>query len=374
VTALIGVLGGGQLGRMMAQSAADLDLAFRFLDPSPEACAAPLGEHIRAGYDDPDAVARFIEGLGAATYEFENIPAETTRAVAAKVPLRPSAKSIELTQDRLVEKNFIADTGASPAPFRNVESEADLDSALAELGRPAVLKTRRFGYDGKGQTLIKEDSPLDDARALARSAPCVLEGFIDFTRELSVVVVRTTAGETITYPVTENTHAAGILRVSTAPAAGRTDDAARIATDIAAALDHVGALCVELFDTPAGLLVNEIAPRVHNSGHWTIDATNASQFENHVRAVADLPLAGHAQTAPALMLNLIGDLPGADAVRALDPAAHYHDYAKAPRPGRKVGHITLVGNDLADRAERLADLPGVDPESARSAARRLRVS
>ena len=378
MSAALGVLGGGQLGRMMAQAAARLDTRFRFWDPSEDACAAPFGEHLRAPYDDPDAARRFCEGLDAATYEFENIPADTARAIAERVPLRPSARSIELTQDRLTEKNFLRDAGATPAPFAPVASAVELDAALASLGRPAVLKTRRFGYDGKGQAVIRRDADLPAARQLATSAPCVLESFIDFTRELSVVAVRTTTGDVATYPVTENIHAGGILRASIAPAAGRprpdADGATDIAVRIAEALDHVGALCVELFDTPAGLLVNEIAPRVHNSGHWTIDATPCSQFENHVRAVLGMELGDASATAPAVMLNLIGDLPGQDDVAAIDPDARLHLYGKAPRPGRKVGHITLVGDRLAERAQRLADLPGVHAPSVSSAAERLRLN
>ncbi len=374
MSARIGVLGGGQLGRMMAQAAAHLDIRFRFWDPSPDACAAPFGEHLRAPYDDPDAAKRFCEGLDAATYEFENIPAETARAIAQRVPLRPSARSIELTQDRLTEKNFLQEAGAPPAPYAPVASDAELDVALARLGRPAVLKTRRFGYDGKGQTVIRSDTDLPAARELAASAPCVLESFIGFTRELSVVAVRTQTGHVATYPVTENIHADGILRASLAPAAGRPPAAADIAVRICEALDHVGALCVELFDTPAGLLVNEIAPRVHNSAHWTIDATPASQFENHARAVVGMELGDTGATTPAVMLNLIGALPDATAVSAIDPDARLHLYDKAPRPGRKVGHLTLVGDRLAERVERFADLPGVHAPSAARAAERLRVS
>lgn len=371
---VLGVLGGGQLGRMMAQAAAPLGVDFRFWDPAADACAAPFGDHLIAPFDHPDAVEPFCNGLSAATYEFENIPPDTVAEIARRVPLRPSARSIELTQDRFTEKQFIGDAGATPAPFRNVESPDALDDALAELARPAVLKTRRFGYDGKGQTLIRDDADLDAARDLASSAPCVLEAFIDFSRELSVVVVRTSAGESRTYPAMENIHAGGILRTSTAPAEAPPAEAARTAVDIANALNHVGALCVEFFDTPSGLLVNEIAPRVHNSGHWTIDATPCSQFENHARAALDMPLGETEATAPAVMLNLIAEYPSESDVHAIDPDARVHLYGKEPRPGRKVGHITLVADNLAERAQRLADLPGVHRDATLAAAARLRLS
>lgn len=374
MTPILGVLGGGQLGRMMAQAAAHHAVTFRFWDPNPTACAAPFGDHVIAAFDHPDAIDPFCANLDAATYEFENIPPDTVAEIAQRVPLRPSARSIELTQDRYTEKQFIRDAGAAPAPFLNVESPDALDDALAELGRPAVLKTRRFGYDGKGQTVIRDNADLAAARDLAASAPCVLEAFIDFTRELSVVAVRATSGETRTYPVTENIHASGILRASIAPAQSPPPDAEATAVRIAEALGHVGALCVEFFDTPTGLLVNEIAPRVHNSGHWTIDATHCSQFENHVRAALDMPLGETHATAPALMLNLISEHPSEADIHAIDPDAHVHLYGKEPRTGRKVGHITLVGDDLAHRTESLADLPGVYRESALAAAARMRVS
>ncbi len=375
MTALVGVLGGGQLGRMLAQAAAPLGIRCRVLDPSPNACAARFAEHIQGDYDDPDALAHFCDGIDFATYEFENVPAETTRAVAERVPLRPGARSIELTQDRLVEKNFLIECGATPAPFAEVSSAAELDASLEQLGRPAVLKTRRFGYDGKGQILIRQGDDLAEARQLAETKPCVLEAFVDFTRELSVVVARADTGESVAYPPTENIHAGGILRVSIAPARrGRTSSSVRTAVAVADAINHVGALCVELFDTPDGLLVNEIAPRVHNSGHWTIDATACSQFENHMRAVVGMELGEPTQTAPAIMLNLIGAVPEMSAVTALDADAKLHLYDKAPKAGRKVGHLTLVGDDLAERVERLAEVPGVHAESARLAAERLRVS
>jgi len=370
----LGVLGGGQLGMMIARAAAPLGITCRFLDPKHAPCAARFGEHVRGDYADPAAVERFCDGLDAATYEFENVPADAARLVADRVPLRPSVRSLEATQDRAAEKRFIESCGAAVAPWAPVDGPGDLERALGAIGRPAVLKTRRLGYDGKGQTVVREEEGLGAAREIAAGAPCVLEGFVPFTREVSVVLTRGADGAVAAHPPAENLHAGGILRASIAPAAG-AEGAVPIAERLAAALDHVGAFAVEFFDAPGGLLVNEIAPRVHNSGHWTIDGAGASQFENHARAVLGLPLGDPGAASHALMLNLIGEAPPEPVILELDPDARVHLYGKGPRPGRKIGHVTLVGEPvgLAERAERLASLAGVHGPSAREAARRLAV-
>jgi len=370
----LGVLGGGQLGMMIARAASPLGVTCRFLDPKASPCAARFGEHLRGDYDDPAAIERFCDGLDAATYEFENVPAPSARLVADRLPLRPGVRSLEATQDRLTEKRFIESCGAAVAPYEPVDGPDDLERALGVVGRPAVLKTRRMGYDGKGQSVIRDESGLDAAREIAAGAPCVLEGFVPFTREVSVVLTRAVGGTVAAHPPAENLHAGGILRASIAPALG-AEAAVPIAARLAAELGHVGAFAVEFFDAPGGLLVNEIAPRVHNSGHWTLDAAHASQFENHARAVAGMPLGDPAATATAVMLNFIGESPPEDVIREIDPEAGVHLYGKSPRPGRKVGHVTLAGEaaELPDRVRRLAGLAGVHAASAREAAERVAV-
>jgi 5-(carboxyamino)imidazole ribonucleotide synthase len=376
----LGVLGGGQLGRMLALAGAPLGISCRFLDPKEQPCAAAYGEHVRAAYDDETAIERFCDGLDAVTYEFENVPAESAGLIARRLPLRPGVGSLEMTQDRAIEKAFVRDSAGRTAPYAEVEGPDGLEVALKGIGRPAVLKTRRFGYDGKGQCVIRDGDDLAEARRIAADRPCVLEGFVSFTRELSIVTARAKSGETASLPVVENIHRGGILRATVAPAPERDGVAAeadRIGRKIAESLGHVGALCVELFETPEGLIVNEIAPRVHNSGHWSIDGARTSQFENHLRAVVGWPLGPPESLAPSVMLNLVGDAPSAEEILSIDPEARVHLYGKSPKPDRKVGHVTLLDLDrgsLARRVRAMADLPGVDRESALAAAERAGVS
>lgn len=358
---LIGVIGGGQLGRMLAAAGAPLGIKVRVLDPSPDACAAAFAEHVCAAYDNPAALDRWVVGLDAATYEFENIPLGVARAVAERVPLFPGVRALELTQDRLTEKEFIRDSGAQLPAFAPVEAGHSAERASAEVGLPAVLKSRRMGYDGKGQRVIRSAEEAGELLA----EPGVLEAFVPFVRELSVVLVRTIGGETDAYPVAENVHHGGVLRLTRVPAtcsAERASEAVRTAERLAEAMGHVGVMCVEFFETKEGLLVNEIAPRVHNSGHWTIEGAVCSQFENHLRAVLGLPTGPTVARGACAMLNLIGQAPSAGAVYAVDPAAAVHLYGKEPRPGRKLGHLTLIDDDasrLDARVAALAGLPGV---------------
>ena len=329
---------------MLARAGDPLGIRCRFLDPSPEAPAARVGELVRGEYDDPDALDRFAAGLGLVTYEFENVPVDTAQRLAARVPVLPPPRALEVAQDRLTEKRFLESVGIPVPPWRAVSSRAELAKASAELGFPAVLKTRRLGYDGKGQQLIEE--PVDVERAWARlgGVPLVLEGFVRFDRELSILAVRGRDGSAACYPLVENLHAGGILRRSLAPAPGvtpalqgRAEEHTRRVLD---ALGYVGVLAIELFQVGDRLLANEMAPRVHNSGHWTIEGAETSQFENHLRAVAGLPLGSTAARGASAMLNLVGALPDAAAVLAV-PGAHLHLYGKAPRAGRKLGHVTL---------------------------------
>jgi 5-(carboxyamino)imidazole ribonucleotide synthase len=355
---LIGILGAGQLGRMLALAGYPLGLRFRVLDPTPDSPAGQLAEQIVAPYDDDVALARLADDAALVTYEFENVPVEAARALERFAPVFPPPAALETAQDRLVEKTFFQRLGIATPPFAAVDTRADLDAALARIGLPAVLKTRRLGYDGKGQLVIRSAAEIEPAWQSLGGQALILERFVAFTRELSLLAVRGRDGATACYPLVENEHRDGILRRSLAPAPDSAtlqpqaeEDAGRILD----ALGYVGVLAVELFEVGGALLANEIAPRVHNSGHWTIEGAATSQFENHLRAVCGLPLGATAMRGHAAMLNLIGQTPDpADVLRV--PEAHLHRYGKAPRPGRKLGHITVCADDAQILAERLAAL------------------
>jgi 5-(carboxyamino)imidazole ribonucleotide synthase len=358
----IGVLGGGQLGRMLALDGYRLGLGFRFLDPSPSACAGQVGELLVGDLTDASLLDRFAEGLDVVTYEWENVPAEAARQLAQRLPVYPSVEALETAQDRLVEKSFFRKLGIATPPFAPISSESDLAPALAVTGTPAVLKTRREGYDGKGQRVVRSAAELSEAWRSLEGAPSVLEGFVDFTRELSTVAVRARDGATAYYPLVENRHAEGILRTTKAPAPRLTQalqaEGEEIASRVLGALDYVGVLAVELFEHEGRLLANEMACRVHNSGHWSIEGAATSQFENHVRAVAGLPLGSTEAVRPAAMVNLIGELPDLREVLA-QPGTNLHLYGKSPRPGRKLGHVTVLGKDEDELAARLDRLERV---------------
>ncbi|MFN0071345.1 MAG: 5-(carboxyamino)imidazole ribonucleotide synthase [Chloroflexota bacterium] len=353
----VGVLGGGQLGRMLALAGLPLGLQFRFLDPEPSACAADIGELVVGNYEDTSTVDAFLRGVDCVTYEFENVPVDVARYVANRVPLYPSPRSLEVAQDRLAEKTLFQSLGIATAGFKPVDQRSELDAALGEIGVPAILKTRRLGYDGKGQMQIRTLDEADQAWAELGGQPLILEERVVFARELSILVARGLDGKTAFYPLTENHHRDGILRLSLAPAPGITLDLQNIASRIGHAvlreLDHVGMLAIELFQVPGGLMANEIAPRVHNSGHWTIEGSVTSQFENHLRAVLGLPLGDITTIGRSAMLNFIGAAP-ATADLASVSGAHLHLYRKTPRPGRKVGHVTLVGTDEAGMMPKMA--------------------
>jgi 5-(carboxyamino)imidazole ribonucleotide synthase len=347
--ATIGILGGGQLGRMLALAAAKLGLKCHIFCPDPQSPAFEVVRRVTlADYSDESALDRFAREVDVVTYEFENVPAFAATFLAARVPVLPQASVLARTQDRLHEKAFIAELGIAQAPFAPVDSRADLDSALARIGRPAVLKTRRFGYDGKGQAMIADDADLDEAWSALGEQPSILEAFVGFEREISVIAARGRDGRVECFDVTENEHRNHILKVSRAPADVSVAVAATardIATVIARAFDYVGVLAVEMFvvgdDARATVLVNEIAPRVHNSGHWTLDACSVSQFEQHIRAVAGWPLAKPERRGRVEMVNLIGSEVD-DYMRWLTTdGASVHLYGKtAMREGRKMGHVT----------------------------------
>jgi 5-(carboxyamino)imidazole ribonucleotide synthase len=345
--AVIGILGGGQLGRMLSVAAARLGFKTCIFEPAGDCPASHVANfHFRAGYDDANALRRFAEAVDVITYEFENIPTEALDMLEALRPVRPGRAALAASQDRLVEKRFLRDLGLATAPFAPVHTAVDLEAALAALGTPAILKTTRLGYDGKGQARIDEPGDADAALASMAGAPAVLEGFVDFEREVSVIAARGLDGAVAAFDPGENVHEGGILRRTTVPARltpALRSDAVLIAARILNALDYVGVLGVELFVTRGGLIVNEIAPRVHNSGHWTQNACTVDQFEQHVRAIAGWPLGDGGRFADAEMTNLIGDdvagIP--DLARAPDTALHLYGKAEA-RAGRKMGHVNRI--------------------------------
>lgn len=362
----IGILGAGQLGRMLALAGYPLGLRFRLLDPAADASAGQLAEHQPGGYDDAATLEQFAAGLDVVTYEFENVPVAAARALAEHVPVFPPPAALEAAQDRLTEKTFFQNLGIATPPFAPVDTRADLAAAIAQIGLPAVLKTRRLGYDGKGQQVLRAPADAEAAWNALGGAPLILEGFVPFVRELSILAARGRDGQVACFPLVENHHRGGILRLSLAPAPGLTPALQAAAEGIAhAALDalgYVGLLAIELFEVddrrpttddeaPAcggqsSLLVNEMAPRVHNSGHWSIEGAETSQFEQHLRAVLGLPLGPTAVRGAAAMVNLIGGWPEPAAVLAV-PGAHLHLYGKAPRRARKVGHITVRADSPA---------------------------
>jgi 5-(carboxyamino)imidazole ribonucleotide synthase len=346
--ATIGILGGGQLGRMLALAAARLGFKCHVFSPNPDSPAFDVVHRVTcADYTDTEALDRFADAVDLVTYEFENVPAETATFLAARVPVLPDPQVLATTQDRLVEKNFVTALGIRTAPFASVDAPTELKAAIERIGRPAVLKTRRFGYDGKGQATIRDGSDPQLAWREVGGQPCILEAFVPFAREVSVVAARGQDGTVECFDVTENEHRDHILKVSRVPAAlaeAGANDARRIAEMIARKFSYVGVLAVEMFVLRDGdLLVNEIAPRVHNSGHWTIDGASVSQFEQHIRAVAGWPLVRPIRHGRAEMTNLIGS-EVEDYRRWLTiPGAAVHLYGKTVvRPGRKMGHVTRV--------------------------------
>lgn len=352
LTGALGIMGAGQLGRMMGLAAADLGIECRFVDTLSLAPASRIGRVTPAEWTDHHALRAWAAGLDRITWEFENIPLAAVEALGKSVQVLPHPRALEVSQDRLLEKQFLASHGMATAPFRPIATAEEIADAVADLGFPAIVKTRRLGYDGRGQVLVA--SPSDLAMALthfraaeATSGGCIVEGWVEFRRELSAIAVRSASGEIRHYPLVENCHRDGILRETRAPAphADRVRETAETWIERAlTALNYVGVLALELFDTSEGLVANEMAPRVHNSGHWTIDGAVTSQFENHVRAVMDLPLGDTSARGHSLMINLIGAVPAVDGLLTI-PGAHLHLYDKAPRPGRKLGHLTICGSD-----------------------------
>jgi 5-(carboxyamino)imidazole ribonucleotide synthase len=349
--ATIGILGGGQLGRMLALAAARLGFKCHIFAPNPDSPAFDVAHRVtRAEYTDTDALDGFAADVAVVSYEFENVPAETATFLAARVPVLPDPQVLATTQDRLSEKSFVAALGIGTTPYAAVAAPAELAAALDQIGRPAVLKTRRFGYDGKGQTTINNGATLETAWREVGGQPSILEAFVPFAREVSVVAARGHDGTVECFDVTENEHRDHILKTSRVPAAisaNTAEEARRIAETIAQKFGYVGVLAVEMFVLrDGGLLVNEIAPRVHNSGHWTLDGASVSQFEQHIRAVAGWPLAKPLRRGRVEMINLIGNEIEDYRSWLTVPGAAVHVYGKAAvRPGRKMGHVTRVFAD-----------------------------
>jgi 5-(carboxyamino)imidazole ribonucleotide synthase len=344
----VGIVGGGQLGRMLAIAGYPLDIRCTTLDPARDSPASQVAPSIVGGYDDREALARLAEGADVVTYEFENVPVEATRFLMELAPVFPPAEALEIAQDRVREKSLFEDVGLPTAPREAVGTPDELRSAIERVGTPAVLKTRRLGYDGKGQAVIHDAVLAEDAWRAIGEVPSILERLVDFDRELSILGVRGRDGSVAFYPLVENHHREGILRLSVAPAPNLTPDLQAKADSHARAvmdrLEYVGVMAIELFQVGDELLGNEMAPRVHNSGHWTIEGAETSQFENHLRAVTGLPLGSTRVRGSSAMVNLIGAVPDRAAVAAV-AGAHLHLYGKEPRSGRKLGHVTIVGDE-----------------------------
>ena len=341
----VGVLGAGQLGRMLALAGYPLGFEFTFLDPAREACAAPLGEHLCAEYSDEAALVEFCARCDLVTYEFENVPAATARFVAARKPLYPSVTALAAGQDRLSEKRMFEELGIPVPRYVPVDTRESLRLAIETVGLPSVLKSRRLGYDGKGQAILRTSSDVDAAWARLGGQPLILESYVAFEREVSVLAVRSRSGELAFYPLVENVHRDGILRT----ARPRADDPLQVvaeshARQVVEKLQYEGVLAFEFFVNGGTLLANEIAPRVHNSGHWTIEGAHCSQFENHLRAIAGLPLGITQLRGPCVMVNFIGSAPELHLLAGF-PGLHPHLYGKTAKPQRKVGHATLTAAD-----------------------------
>ena len=343
----IGILGGGQLGRMLSVAAARLGFKTHIFEPGVNPPAGHVADAVTtAPYEDADALRAFASACDVVTFEFENVPTEALDLIEAQVPIRPGREALRISQDRLTEKEFLQDLGLTVAPFADVPDAAAMAQAVADIGAPAILKTRRFGYDGKGQARLREAQDANQAFTDMNGAPAILEGFVDFTHEVSVIAARSPEGDVACFDPGENVHRDGILHTTTVPAkltSSQRMDAVLMAAKILNALDYVGVLGVELFVTPQGLIVNEIAPRVHNSGHWTQNGCTVDQFEQHIRAITGWPLGDGSRYADIVMENLIGDDMDRVPALAAEKDTALHLYGKADvKQGRKMGHVNRI--------------------------------
>jgi 5-(carboxyamino)imidazole ribonucleotide synthase len=359
----VGVLGAGQLARMIALAGYPLGLEFIFLDPSVDACSHRLGEHLVGNYDDPELLAQLAERADVVTYEFENVPASVTEFLASHTQVHPAPNALAVAQDRLVEKTFFNNIGIATPAYKAVDSLAHLQQAMADIGYPAILKSRTQGYDGKGQSVLRCADDLASAWELLQGVPAIVEAFVPFDREVSIIAVRSVLGEIAFYPLSENVHKGGILRVSTSLDNDPMQAVAEsYVSRLLEALDYVGVLALELFEVNGELVANEFAPRVHNSGHWTIEGAQTSQFENHLRAIVGLPLGSTGLVGRSAMVNFIGGLPDSQDILAL-PHTHLHLYDKEPRKGRKVAHATIRAASAEQLTEWLKPLIALADET-----------
>jgi 5-(carboxyamino)imidazole ribonucleotide synthase len=353
----IGIIGAGQLGRMLALAGYPLGLRFVFLDQSADAPGAQVGRIVAGAFDDPKALAELAQEADVVTFDVENVPVDAIRAIARKKPFLPPPDALGASQDRLDEKTLFRSLRIPTPDFQAVDSREDLIAAAGKIGLPGVLKTRRLGYDGRGQYFLREPADIDKAWDALGKVPLIYEGFVDFNREVSIIGVRSTRGEVACYPLSANTHSSGILRYSTAPY--RNGSLQRQAEGYLKRLlkhfDYAGVLTIEFFVKRGRLIANEMAPRVHNSGHWTIEGAATSQFENHVRAILGLPLGSTRPIGHSAMVNFIGTIPPAHDVLQVS-GVHYHSYGKEPRPNRKLGHCTIVSGSTAARDQALRRL------------------
>ncbi len=363
-TRTVGILGGGQLARMMVLAGAPMGLRFELFDPAADACGAQVAPLQVAAFDDEAALAAFAARVDVVTFDFENVPARSAKFLAERVPVHPNPDALAVAQDRLSEKTLFQSLGIPLPPFADIRSRDELAAKVAEFGMPCIVKTRRLGYDGKGQFRIRSAADIDAAwdtlGSQVEKTGLILEGFVAFDREVSVVAVRGLDGEFRAWPITGNWHVNGVLSASLAPAqlsAAQHEAAIGYARALAERLDYVGVFALELFCRGDELLANEMAPRVHNSGHWTIEGSETSQFDNHLRAVLGLPLGDTRMLGHACMLNWIGQMPDANAVLG-QAGGHWHDYGKQARDGRKVGHATLRDDDAAALAGELERVGG----------------
>ncbi len=353
---IVGILGGGQLARMLALAGCPLGLKFRFLDPAADACAFPLGEAFVGRFDDTLLLDRLGTDAQVITYEFEHVSLSGVEYLSQRVPLYPSLEALYIKQDRLREKRLFVDLGIPTAAFQSIETERDLREAAKRLGFLMVLKTRSLGYDGKGQFVVHGEGAVDRALDSWGGLPLVAEEFVGFDREVSLMAVRGVEGEIAFYPLSENIHRQGILYIARSQPGDRMASLAKeYAKRLLTHFGYVGVLALEFFQVGENLLANEYAPRVHNTGHWTIEGAETSQFENHLRAILGLPLGSTAPVCSVAMVNCIGDVPDTRRLLAV-PGVHLHVYGKLPRPGRKVGHVTIRGADERDLEEKLEEV------------------
>jgi 5-(carboxyamino)imidazole ribonucleotide synthase len=338
----IGIIGAGQLGRMLALAGYPLGLRFVFLDQSAEAPGAQVGRIVTGAFDDPERLMALAQEVDLITFDVENVPVDAVRTIAERKPFYPPVQALGASQDRLHEKSLFRSLKIPTAPFAPVDSLSDLVHAVDRIGVPGILKTRRLGYDGRGQFHIRTTSDVEMAWQTLGSVPLIYEGFVNFTREVSLIGVRSTKGETVFYPLSANTHTQGILRYSCAPFhnSALQRQAQTYMKRLLKQLDYAGVLTIEFFVQKGQLIANEMAPRVHNSGHWTIEGARTSQFENHIRAILGLPLGSTDAIGHSAMVNFIGSIPNLATALKI-PGLHYHSYGKEPRPNRKLGHCTI---------------------------------